>query len=228
MRTPAQPEVSPVEVKSSAAFESELSPISLPVQEPSPVTHLPGGLGAAISGFLKRFGQFRIQARLTALILVTTIPVLIGVTALVGTEAGTRIETDANNNLRQNTNAMVSSLGTWLELNVISLQEMALQPDILSMQPERQVPVLQSMAKTHPYMYLVSTTNLAGMNVARNDDCRPDRLQRPLLVQECAGWGTGHLPESDRQTTGNRRWWSPRPIRDQYGTIIGTGCSRPT
>ncbi len=47
---------------------------------------------------------------------------------------------------------------------------MVLFPAITGMQADEQRPVLQAVAKTHPYMYLVSTTDMAGMNIARNDD----------------------------------------------------------
>lgn len=203
----------------------------------NPAWRLPSGLGtfapvattiAALAGGALLFWQLwfmqaRIQGRLTALILFTTIPVLLGISAFIVSQADAKIVADANKDLQQNASALSSSLGTWLELNIISLQQMAMQPDVVSMQPEEQRPVLQLMAQTHPYMYLVSTTDLAGMNVARNDDAKlTDYSDRAWYKNAVAGAPVTFQSLIGR-TSNKPALVVSTPIRDPGGNIIGTG-----
>ena len=116
---------------------------------------------------------FSISNRLTALVLVVTVPLLIGVTAYISNRAGNEIEAEELHNLQQNNQSLATNVSIWLELHVRSLHEMAMLPDITSMDAERQKPVLLAIAKTHPNLFLVHTVELNGMNLARNDDSEP-------------------------------------------------------
>ncbi len=112
----------------------------------------------------------RIQTRLTVLLMTIMIPLLTILGIFMVTLSRNRIEAGANTELQGTTRGLANTVSTWLEFNISALQELTLQPDIISMNAEEQRPVLQAMAKIHPYMYLVSTTDMKGMNIARNDD----------------------------------------------------------
>jgi GAF domain-containing protein len=111
-----------------------------------------------------------IQARLTTLLMTVMIPVLVGISFLTTSQARQQMEAGAHTELKGTSTSLAATVSTWLELNNSALYELTLQPSIVSMDGELQRPVLQAMAKAHPYTYLVSTTDLTGLNVARNDD----------------------------------------------------------
>ena len=144
----------------------------------------------------------RLQGRLTMLMVAIAIPTLIFIASSLIRYSGDHIEEDANSTLSQNTDFLVTLAESWLKDNAIVLQNLAIQPDIVSMNSVKQKPILESYAKTYPYMYLISTTDLTGMNVARSDAQSPidykDRLWftsaasgTPLTYQTLIGRTTG-------------------------------------
>lgn len=114
-----------------------------------------------------------LRLRLTLLIFAITVPVLIAVGLLVTTVAGNNLEQDANAQLANINHTLASNVTTWLDLNTKALKQLVSLPDIISMNAERQKPILTAMAGAYPDMYLVSTTDLTGYNVARSDDVAP-------------------------------------------------------
>jgi GAF domain-containing protein len=118
----------------------------------------------------RRTQRGRLLPRLTALVLISTVPFLVMVVIIVSTRAGMLIERNALERLRETNRAVASNISIWLDLNARALQELASQPDIISMEPERQKPLLEAMVAAYPHMYLASTTDRSGSNVARSDD----------------------------------------------------------
>jgi methyl-accepting chemotaxis protein len=57
----------------------------------------------------------------------------------------------------------------WIDKNVRVLRTAARLPDIVSMDPSRQEPILKAIAAEYPWTYLVFTVDIHGMNIARND-----------------------------------------------------------
>ncbi|MFZ5919384.1 MAG: GAF domain-containing protein [Chloroflexota bacterium] len=163
----------------------------------------------------------RLQPRLTALILAVTVPVLLAVVLLVSNRASALIRQDAETHLATVNRALASNVSVWLDLNVQVLNQLASLPDVVSMEAERQKPLLELMVAAHPHMYLASTTDLNGLNVARSDDASPkdysDRLWqvearngRPVTFQTLVG-----------RTSGQPALVVSVPIRDAAGATIG-------
>ena len=65
------------------------------------------------------------------------------------------------------------SFQIWLDGSQSALLNLAAQPGIQSMQPELQSPVIEVLAKTHDYMFLVSTVGIDGKTVTRSDGSAP-------------------------------------------------------
>ena len=169
----------------------------------------------------RQFGQPKIQGRLTALVMITTIPLLVGVTAFISSRAGAEIEAQANLGLQQNDHALATNVSTWLGLHVRTLNEMATLPDIVSMDPARQKPDLMAIAAAHPNLFLVHTTNLNGINVARNDTTK-------LTDYHDRGWFLGAKSGAPitfevliSRTTNKPALNMSTPIRNAYGQIVG-------
>jgi GAF domain-containing protein len=151
------------------------------------------------------------------------IPLLVTLSIIVTTLARQRIESGANTELQGTSRGLASTVSTWLESNINALDGLTRQPDIISMDAEQQRPVLQAMAKVYPYMYLVSTTNLRGMNIARNDNADlADYSDRewfkgahddaPITYQTLIG-----------RTSGQPALVISMPIKTASGRILGVG-----
>ncbi|RPJ28947.1 MAG: HAMP domain-containing protein [Chloroflexi bacterium] len=165
----------------------------------------------------------RIQTRLTALIMVVIIPLLLGISILVTSLARTRIEAGANTELLGTSRGLASIVSTWLELNSNALQGLTLQPGVFRMNAHQQQPVLQAMAEAYPYMYLVSTTNLDGFNIARNDNADlTDYSDRDWFKGASAGSPVTYQSLIGR-TTGKPALVVSMPIRTGAGNIVGVG-----
>jgi signal transduction histidine kinase/HAMP domain-containing protein len=207
-----------------STFGDEIKPISTSGASNQKKTRTsPANLGTAVVNFVQQFGQSRIQTRLTALVLMITIPLLIGVTTIISSRAGAKIEADATANLQNTNEALATNVDTWLELNILNLREMTLLPDIVSMDANQQRPVLQAKSQTHTYMYLVSTTDLTGLNVARNDDgANTDYSDRDWFQKAKAGEPLTFQSLIGR-TTGQPALVVSMPIQNAAGRIVGVG-----
>ncbi|MEM6614050.1 MAG: methyl-accepting chemotaxis protein, partial [Cyanobacteria bacterium P01_C01_bin.72] len=72
------------------------------------------------------------------------------------------------------------NVSQWAKTNVLALKNMAEQPDIVSLDPKRQQPILKTLLSHHDNLYLAHTGNLNGINITRSDGKAPknysDRL----------------------------------------------------
>jgi methyl-accepting chemotaxis protein len=57
----------------------------------------------------------------------------------------------------------------WVETNLKALQENSHLPDMRSMNPARQVPILRAMAEAYDWAFLACTIGVDGKNIARSD-----------------------------------------------------------
>jgi GAF domain-containing protein/HAMP domain-containing protein len=112
----------------------------------------------------------RLQNRILSLILGIVVPILIAVVLVSLRFTERTVTTQAEQQLVYVSQGVANLLDSWLSVNNNQLKNLALQPGIISMDPAQQKPILEAMAAANPYMYLVSTTNKIGMNVARSDD----------------------------------------------------------
>jgi GAF domain-containing protein len=198
----------------------------------SDVTALLTGIGFvlayAYAGFQQMISERRtqrghLQPRLTALSLAITVPLLVAVVVIVSTQVRATLEQSSEEQLEMTSRALAANVEVWLELNLQSLQQLVTLPDIISMDAEKQEPIVRAMADASPHMYLVSTTDLNGINVARNDDAEPkDYSDRPWFLGARDGAPLTFQTLIGR-TSGEPALVASMPIRDQSGVIIGVG-----
>jgi GAF domain-containing protein/HAMP domain-containing protein len=178
--------------------------------------------------FIQQFQQFRVAARLTALILIIALPVIAAIAITVTSRAEALMDQQASDNLLRHNEEVKDTLVTWMDLHNRALTELAILPDITSMDPVKQRPLLQAMAKAYPNLYLIHITNLNGIDIARSDDVAPkDYHDRqwflgaesgaPLTLQVLVGRTNG-APALSLST----------PIRDASGQIIGVAAIHST
>jgi methyl-accepting chemotaxis protein len=85
-------------------------------------------------------------------------------------ETSERIRSNTENLMAQTAKGLGNQVDSWINNNVANLQLTARLPDIISMERERQEPILRAIHDEYPWIYLAFTVGLDGMNVARSDD----------------------------------------------------------
>ena len=75
----------------------------------------------------------------------------------------------SENFMAQTALGLSNQVDEWIDKNVRVIKAAARLPEIISMDRTRQEPVLKAIQKEYPYIYLVFTVDLKGMNTARND-----------------------------------------------------------
>ena len=171
----------------------------------------------------RRWQRGRLQPRLTALMLAVTVPLLVAVTVFVSSRAGAVIEQSAEERLQQSNRALAVNISTWLDLNIKALQQLVTLPDIIGMDARRQKPLLEAMDAAYPHMYLISTTDWKGINIARSDDVPPkDYSDRLWQIGARNGRDVTYQTLIGR-TSGEPALVVSMPIRRELGTIVGVG-----
>jgi methyl-accepting chemotaxis protein len=114
-----------------------------------------------------RFGLF--GKIITVMLIVSLLPFAIfwGITLR---ETNERIRTDTEALMAQTARGLGNQVDGWINNNVSILRTAAKLPEIISMDGEQQKPILETIQKQYPWMYLVFTVGTDGMNIARNDD----------------------------------------------------------
>jgi len=169
----------------------------------------------------------RLRPRLTAMVLVISAPLLAGSIALISVNVNELLRQSALGRLESSSELLAYNITSWMDFNRKSLALLASRPEITSMNPNFQKPVLQDFAVAYPYMYLVSTTDLAGFNVARSDES-------DLIDYSDRGWyqqavaGQSGLQTLIGRTSGVPALIMSEPIRNGSGEVIGVSMFAST
>jgi methyl-accepting chemotaxis protein len=89
--------------------------------------------------------------------------------ALSFKQTNDRIVEDTTRFGNQITDALADEVDEWIDKNVRVLKALSKMPGIQSMNRFEQEILLKAVQEEYPWMYLVFTTDVNGMNVARND-----------------------------------------------------------
>ena len=73
----------------------------------------------------------------------------------------------------------------WIETHVRALQESGHLPDMESMSPGRQVPILRAMVETYDRTFLARTSGIDGKSIARCGHKRPHLAPSPVRSTGC-------------------------------------------
>jgi methyl-accepting chemotaxis protein len=156
----AEPELNKAPRIPQRFIESSISPPERPEElpkEPPPF----------YSGQKVRFGLF--GKIITVMLIVSLLPFAIfwGITLR---ETNERIRADTEALMAQTARGLGNQVDAWIDNNVSILRTAAKLPEIISMIEGQQKPILETIQKQYPWMYLVFTVGPDGMNVARSDD----------------------------------------------------------
>ncbi|MBN1660441.1 MAG: GAF domain-containing protein [Anaerolineae bacterium] len=165
----------------------------------------------------------RVQTRLMVLLVVVVAPLFAGIVGVVLSRADGEIQSKADEGLAAANRAVAANTTMWLDLGVAALNQLVMLPPIVGMDAVQQKPILEAMAAAHSHMYLVSTTDPQGMNVARNDaGALTDYSDRPWYQGAIGGAPLTFQPLIGR-TTGRPALVASAPIRQESGEIVGVG-----
>jgi GAF domain-containing protein/HAMP domain-containing protein len=165
----------------------------------------------------------RLQTRQMILVIAVMLPVLVGLLLSVTSRAESLLETAAHERLSNNAQALANSMTRWMDMNVRALRQMVSLPTAASPDEATVRPVLAAMAETYPHMYLVSTTDLNGVNVARSDDAEPKDYGDRLWYQNAAKGAALTFQTLVGRTSGEPALVASMPIQDDAGSITGVG-----
>lgn len=185
-------------------------------------------LGYAYTGFQqmiseRRTQRGRLRPRLTALTLVIAIPILLGIVTFLTLRSAKVIETQSVETLRVTNELLARSVQEWLNYNVKALQQLVMQPEIQGMDPGVQAPVLKAMDAVYAHIYLVSTTDLTGMNVARSDGAALADYSDRAWFQEVRNGAPLAYQVVIGRTSGKPALIISMPIQDSAGKLVGVG-----
>ena len=129
-----------------------------------------------------------LRFRMPLLVLLGVVPLILVAIWYASSRAAGIIRTEAKENMALKAKALAESVSRWEEMQVLALHNLSRQPGIVSMNAQQQKPVLREIVETYEHLYLASTTNLDGWNVARSDDKKPKYYgDRPWFLGAKAG-----------------------------------------
>jgi len=113
------------------------------------------------------------------------------------------------------------SVSQWLRRTTSVVSLLSELPDIASMSPDRQVPVLKATARVCPEVFLVMTTDLRGVNISRNDSVAPKSYGDRGYISRALGGSALAYETIISRTTSNPAVAFGVPIRGTQGQIVG-------
>ncbi len=178
-------------------------------------------LGQMMSGPAAQFG--RLHRRLIALVLGVTLPILVVLVGFVIYRFSMSVNTWAEEALGGTSHLVANSTRLWWKLNLKALQQLVAQPEIRTMDPVVQKPVLAAMAAVYENIYLVSTTDLSGKNVARSDEGALADYSDRLWFQAVRDGASVAYQVVIGRTSGKPALVVAMPIHDSTGRLAGVG-----
>ena len=192
------------------------------------VTSTAFSLGYAYTAFRqmiseRRTQRGRLRPRLTMLTLVIAIPILLALVGFVIYRSSAVIEAQAFETLSSTNSLLTTSVQLWLDYNIKALQQLVTQPEIQGMDAVVQKPVLAAMDAVYEHIYLVSTTDLNGMNVARSDSAALTDYSDRAWFQEIRDGAPLAYQVTIGRTSGKPALIVSMPILDPAGKLVGVG-----
>ena len=167
-----------------------------------------------------------LQFRLPFLVLLGVVPTTVIAIALASSNASKIIRQDAKENLALKAEALDNSVSRWTEMNILALKSLVRQPDIRSLNPQRQKSVLETVVDTYEYIYLAHITDLNGLNTARSDNKPPKNYPDRLWLKEVKAGKKMFLQTLIGKTSQKPTLCLAAPINQQNTlSAVGVICS---
>lgn len=167
------------------------------------------------------FFSHSLRLRLTVSIaLLVVLPIALAIT-IVSIKAVHILQSQIEEELILHTTALANNVIKWDEEMSKILRTLSVQPDIITMDAKLQKPILERTLSIYPHVYLMSTLDLNGINVARSDDeLLKDYHDRSYFIEAIAGKLISRQILISR-TTGQPAIVFSTPIKNEKNQIIG-------
>jgi len=200
-RTPLSPAYN---LQLSAAADKPMPPPSEPQKVPQSVVERPRDRAAeqpaaqekaAPELLATRKIRFGLFGKIIIVMLIVSLLPFAVFWAITLRETSQRIRIETENLMAQTAKGLGIQVDSWIDNNVSILRAAARLPEIITMNRVEQEPVLKIVQKEYPWMYLVFTVGLDGMNVARNDgrpltDYSDRQYYKDVLAGKLLSWQT--------------------------------------
>ena len=160
--------------------------------------------------------------RLTLLMLLATIPAMLGSNWILSRKAANYLTAAATEKLAATTDKLGKSVDAWVDDVGRELQVFSRDPDIVSMNPRRQRLRLLQLHNAFPQITFSFTTGPDGLNVARADDKPPINYgDLDWFHRVMAGAPIARETLVKARTTGRPGLYQAAPILGLHGKIVG-------
>ena len=110
-----------------------------------------------------------LRFKMPTIVLLGVIPPMLGAIFYASYNADLRLREDAKENMASKAELLANTIYWWNQTNVLNLQQLSQLPDIVSMDAKRQKLILNNVVATNPNIYIATTVNIDGWNIARSD-----------------------------------------------------------
>ncbi|MGF1489349.1 MAG: ATP-binding protein [Prochloraceae cyanobacterium] len=110
-----------------------------------------------------------LKFQLPFFVLLGVIPIVTLAIFLAGSIAKKSMQSKTEEIIDLETKLIASTVNKWDKINVLALKNLREQPDIVTMQPDRQKLILTKLVDNYNHLYRAMTFDTEGWNVARND-----------------------------------------------------------
>ena len=163
-----------------------------------------------------------LRGRLVTLVAIAVLPAALASMTFLTGEADVILRHKADRELELTTRNLASNVRAWDQYMVLALDNLRGIPEIVSMDPALQRPVLEHMGKVYDRLIVLGTTDTSGRSIARSDSL-------PSLDYREREWFRGAIAGKPitRQvvlslTTRNASVAYAAPVRNAAGTVVGT------
>lgn len=167
------------------------------------------------------YSQAGIKTRLLVWVLSIAVPLTVAVAFFISSRTMTIIESSSHQHLENTQQLLITSVSQWLDTHTKAFLYFVSQTDIVGMQSQQQRIQLKKMAAYYPYMYLISTTNLQGINIARSDELPMIDYSDRYWFQQAKSGVPITFESVISRTTGNPVLVVSMPIKNDKGIIVG-------
>ncbi len=177
--------------------------------------------GSTVEPERRTRAKLGLLAKMTITLLVVGVGPLIAFGVFMVAEQRTSLSEASDRSMQVTAENISMQVDQWFDKNVRALREAASLPAMTSMQRDDQVKVLRSVRAAYPWLYLVHTVGLNGMNVARSDD-QPflDHSDRQYFKDLAMGGKDLAWAVVIGKTSGKPALITAVPIRDN-GNLVG-------
>lgn len=116
-----------------------------------------------------RLQRGNLQIRLTVLVLAITAPLLLTVVLLISSQVNSLIEQRSKDILIASNHMVTSNANLWLQSQFYALQQVALLPDVVSLDADSLLPALKALDASNADVVLASAVDQSGREIARSD-----------------------------------------------------------